>query len=569
MSSVVSLLSEEQFQCSICLDVFTDPVTIPCGHNFCKTCITKHWDVKVPCECPLCKDVFEKRPELRVNTFISEMARQVRTWSVIKTSSCSVQRSSSSGEVLCDVCSETKLKALKSCLTCLASYCETHLEPHHRIPGLKKHKLMDPVENLEDRVCKNHDRPLEMFCRTDQMCVCHFCIESSHKTHVFVPMMEEYKLKKTKLVKSEADIQQRVRERRLKIEQIKYSVKLSREDAVRENIASVQVFTALIRSVEEGLAQLLDLIEEKQKETEEQAEGFIRELEEEISELMKRGAEMEQFIHTEDHLQFLQNLPSLSPAPPTKDWTEVRVHSSYEGTVRTAVAQVAGKLREEMVQMCCDVDLKRVQQYAVDVTLDPDTASPYLILSDDERQVKSADTQKNVPDYPQRFSTCNGILGKQSFSSGRFYYEVQVGRKTDWDLGVARESVVRNGKIRLSPQNGFWTMWLRNGKEYKALAGPGILLALKSKPQTVGVFVDYEGGVVSFYDAGTGALIYSFTACKFTEKLFPYFSPCSPGGGINAAPLILRPLTRRRVSFDFHCNDQEGIKTKNYEYNPI
>ncbi|XP_074554788.1 E3 ubiquitin-protein ligase TRIM21-like isoform X1 [Halichoeres trimaculatus] len=547
MSSVFSLLTEEQFQCSICLDVFTDPVTIPCGHNFCKNCLTKHWDVNKRCECPLCKDVFEKRPELRVNTFISEMACQVRMSAVSKASSYSVQRSSSLGQVLCDVCSETKLKALKSCLMCLASYCGTHLEPHYRIPGLKKHELIDPVENLEDRICKNHDRPLEMFCKTDQRCVCQFCVESSHKTHLFVPVMEEYKVKRVELAKLETEIQEKIQGRLLKIKQIKQLVKLSKEDADGESAASVQVFTALIRSVEGGLAQLLDLIEEKHKKTEKQAEGFIKELEEEISELIKRGNEVEQLSHTEDHLVFLQNFSSLSPAPPTKDWTEIRVYSSYEGTVRSAVAQLAGKLSDEMSKMCTDVDLKRVQQFAVDVTFDPETASPYLILADDEKQVKSVDALQNVPDNPKRFSICNGVLGKQSFSTGKFYYEVQVAGKTDWDLGVAAESVVRNGKIRLSPKNGFWTLWLRNGKEYKALAGPGVLLYLKSKPQTVGVFVDYEGGAVSFYDADTAALIYSFTDCNFSEKLFPYFSPCSTGGGINIAPLILRSLTTQSV----------------------
>uniref|UniRef100_UPI0037E96D78 E3 ubiquitin-protein ligase TRIM21-like n=1 Tax=Semicossyphus pulcher TaxID=241346 RepID=UPI0037E96D78 len=548
MSSVCSLLSEEQFLCSICLDVFTDPVTIPCGHNFCKKCITQHWNINVPCECPLCKDVFQRRPELRVNTFISEMAAQVRQSALKKTSCCSVRSRSTPGEVLCDVCTETKVKALKSCLMCLTSYCETHLEPHHRVPGLKRHELIDPVETLEDRMCKIHDRPLELFCKTDQKCVCQFCTESDHKSHLYVPMMEEYKVKKAELVKFNAEIQQKVQERRLKMEQIKQLVKLSEEDADRETETSVQVFTALMQTVERSLAELIDVIKEKHRATEKQAEGFIKELQEEISELMKRGAEVEQLSHTEDHLQFLQGLPSLNSAPPTNEWTEVRVHSSYEGTVRRAVAQLEETLSKEMKKLCVDAELKRVRQYAVDVTLDPDTAHPALVLSDDEKQVKSIETEKCVPDSPQRFSICNGVLGKQGFSSGRFYYEVQVRAKTDWDLGVASESIIRKGKILLSPKHGFWTVWLRKGKEYRALAGPGVLLSLKSKPQKVGVFVDYEQGLVSFYDVDTATLMYSFTGCNFTGKLYPYFSPCSISASINTAPLILLPLTTQSYS---------------------
>ncbi|XP_067438276.1 E3 ubiquitin-protein ligase TRIM39-like [Thunnus thynnus] len=543
MSSASSLLSEDQFLCSICLDVFTYPVTIPCGHNFCKTCITEHWNIDLQCQCPVCKDVFDRRPELRVNTFISEMAAQFRQSAVRKTSSFSEQQCTNTGEVLCDVCTETKLKAVKSCLVCLTSYCETHLEPHQRIPGLKRHKLIDPVENLEDRMCKKHDRPLELFCKTDQICVCQFCTELDHKKHRIVPLIEEYKYKKAKLGKTEAGIQQMIQERRLKIQQIKQSVKLSKEDADRETAASVQVFTALIQSVERNLAQLIDMIEEKQKTTEKHAEGFIKEMEEEISEMMKRSAEVEHLSRTEDHLQFLQSFPSLNPPPPTKDWTEVRVQSLYEGTVRRAVAQLEETFSKEIKKVCADVELKRVQQFAVDVTLDPETAHAALILSDYGKQVTCGYLWMKLPDNPQRISTCPCVLGKQSFSSGRFYYEVQVKGKPKWDLGVVRESINRKDPITANPKTGFWAIGLRNENEYKAFTGPAVSLSLKSKPQKVGVFVDYEEGLVSFYDVDVAALIYSFTDCNFTEKLYPFFGPCNNDDGKNSAPLIISPVS--------------------------
>uniref|UniRef100_A0A3B4WCA1 B30.2/SPRY domain-containing protein n=1 Tax=Seriola lalandi dorsalis TaxID=1841481 RepID=A0A3B4WCA1_SERLL len=172
-----------------------------------------------------------------------------------------------------------------------------------------------------------------------------------------------------------------------------------------------------------------------------------------------------------------------------------------------------------------EAELKRVQQYAEDVTLDPDTAYPNLILSDDGKQVHCGDVRKNLRDNPERFSYCVFVLGKQSFSSGRFYFEVQVKGKTKWNLGVARESINRKGDITLRPQNGYWTIWLRNGNDYKALASPPVRLTLKSQPEKVGVFVDHEEGLVSFYDVAAAALIYSFTGCSFTEKLYPYIGP--------------------------------------------
>ncbi|KAK2858709.1 hypothetical protein Q5P01_003329 [Channa striata] len=530
MATASNVLSEDQFQCCICLDVFTDPVTIPCGHNFCKNCIIKHWDIKL--QCPMCNRLFDRRPELHVNTFISEIAAQFRQLGFKEIISCSKQQQAKPGEVHCDVCTEIKVKALKSCLVCATSYCKTHLEPHQRISGLKRHKLIDPVQDLEGLMCKKHDKPLELFCKTDQVCVCQFCIESNHNRHHIVSLNCEYEETKAKLGQTEVKIQQMIQERHLKIRELQCSLELSKEDADRELEDSVYIFLNVSQSVEEGLAQLIDRIEKKQITTEKQAKGFIKELETEISELTRRGSELEQLLHTEDHLRFLQTLPSLNSVPPTKDWSEVKVHSSYEGIVRRAVAQLEEKLTKE-VKKLVEAELQRAQQFAVNVSLNPDTAYPKLILSDDGKQVAHGDSKQNLPDKPERFKSCFGVLAKQSFASGRFYYEV--------------ESINRKGEIMVCPRNGFWTVCLRNGTVYHANTSPPVCLSLRSKPQKVGVFVDYEEGLVSFYDVDAADLIYSFTGCKFTDRLYPYFSPCLNGGGKNSAPLIISPVNNTHL----------------------
>ncbi|XP_033982754.1 E3 ubiquitin-protein ligase TRIM21-like [Trematomus bernacchii] len=469
------------------------------------------------------------------------MAAQFRQSAQQEASSSSSEQHVVKPEVPCDACTGTRLKALKSCLVCLESYCETHLEPHLTRAGLKKHQLIDPVENLEGRMCVKHDKLLELFCKTDQVCVCMICSVSEHKTHDVVPLKEGYEGKKAELGKTDAEIQLMIQKRRLKIQEMNRSVELSKEGADREIADGVQVFTALKESVERSQAELIDTIKEKQRETEEQAESFIRELEQEISELRKRSSEVEQLSRSEDQLHLLQSFTSLSAAPPTKNWTEVRVHPSYEGSVRRAVTQLEETLSKQMKKRL-EVELKRVQQYEVDVTLDPDTAHPYLILSDDGKQVNWGDVKKNLPNNPERFNNCANVLAKQSFSSGRFYCEVQVKGKTKWDLGVVRKSINRKGNISLSPQNGYWTIMLRNENEYKACAVPRVGLSLKSQPEKVGVFVDYEEGLVSFYDVDAAALIYSFTGCCFKEKLYPFFSPCDNDGGKNSAPLIISPV---------------------------
>ncbi|KAM4569330.1 E3 ubiquitin-protein ligase TRIM21-like [Odontesthes bonariensis] len=535
MAAASALLSEDQLQCSICLDVFTDPVTIPCGHNFCKRCITLHWDRDLKYQCPLCKELFSARPELRVNTFISEIAAHFRESIQKKASGTSKEQEAEAGEVLCDVCTETKLEALKSCLVCQTSYCETHLEPHQRIPGLKKHKLIHPVKDLEDRICKKHERLLEMFCKSDSVCVCQFCTETDHKAHDVVPLMEEYEGKKTELEMMEAHVQLMIQERRQKIEQIRKSAKLNKEDSDTKKESSRQLFTALIQSVEKSFAEHIGLIEENQKTNEKEAEDFIKELEKEISELMNKTSEMQHLLHNKDHFQFLRSFSSLKPAPPTKDWSEVRVHSTLERTLRRAVTQLEETLKKEMTKLLDDIVPRSVQQYAVDVTLDPETANVELVLSDDGKQVTHGGVP-NLPDSPNKFS-CYAVVGKQRFSSGRIYYEVQVKEKTDWNLGVVKESINRKSSFN----DGFWALGLKSENKYY-VGNYKISIFLKTKPEKVGVFVDYEEGLVSFYDVDTAALIYSFADCNFNERLYPIFNPCNNNGGKNSAPLIICPV---------------------------
>uniref|UniRef100_A0A672PAR5 E3 ubiquitin-protein ligase TRIM39-like n=1 Tax=Sinocyclocheilus grahami TaxID=75366 RepID=A0A672PAR5_SINGR len=407
MSSSSGSMAEE-LQCSVCLEVFTDPVSTPCGHNFCKSCLNQCWDNSQDCKCPLCKETFSKRPDLKINTALRQLVQLFQEKFTLSIT-----------DVLCDICDERKLKALKSCLVCQNSYCETHL------------------------------------------------------------------------------------------------------DAEREKTASAELFSDLMRSIKRCQAELLEMMEEKQKTAEKQDEELIQELQQEITELKMRNTELDHLLHTEDHLQLLQVSVSLSAA-------------SRECVLR----ELETTEKEERCHSYSLISL------SVDVTLDPDTAHPYLILSDDGKQVIHGDIKQKLPNNQKRFDHCTCVLGKDGFSSGRFYFEVQVNEKTKWDLGVARESINRKGKVTVSPQDGFWVLGLWNENEYWACTDPYVLLSLRVKPQKVGVFVDYEEGLVSFYNVESKSHIYSFTGQSFTEKLYPLFSPCRNEKGTNSAPLIISSFNR-------------------------
>ncbi|XP_048015947.1 E3 ubiquitin-protein ligase TRIM39-like [Megalobrama amblycephala] len=534
-----SALSQE-LQCSICLDVFTDPVSTPCGHNFCKSCLNQCWDNSQIYKCPLCKDPFSKRPDLKINTALREVVLLFKGNS-----------GQSKSEVLCDICDDIKMKALKMCLECQISYCQTHLEPHQRVPNLKKHKLIDPVEKLEDYICQKHEKPLELFCRDDQTCVCLNCAMNDHKNHNTVSVEEESRERKPQLMKMQADVQQMIQDRMKRIEDLKHSEELRKETSEKEKAESIELFTDLIRSIERCQSELLEMMEQKQKAAEKQAEELIKELEQEITELKRRDTELEQLSHTEDHLHLLQIYPSLSRPAHTSSCTEISLSDTHESveTMKKAWIQLKETLNEKLSKTSRGIDeklnktvKKTMQQYAVDVTLDPDTSHPHLFLSDDRKQVEYRDTKLELPDNPERFDYCPCVLAKEGFSSGRFYFEVQVKGKTDWDLGVVRESINRKGMITAAPEAGYWIIVLSNDNQYLALESPPATLSLRVKPQVVGVFVDYEEGKVSFHDVESRTVIHSFTGQSFTEKLYPYFSPNIKKEGRNVAPLIIRSV---------------------------
>ncbi|XP_014033166.1 E3 ubiquitin-protein ligase TRIM39-like [Salmo salar] len=551
MASPSSLLSEEQFQCSICLDVFTDPVSIPCGHNFCKACIKGYWDSTGLFQCPLCKQIFHIRPEPDVNRTLRGVAELFKVLIVRDREDFATEP----GEVVCDVCTGRKRKALKSCMVCLTSYCETHLEPHQIAPALKRHQLINPVKNLEDRMCKKHNKLLELFCRTDQTCVCQFCSETDHKAHNSVPLEEEYDQRKSQLGKTEAQVKQMIQERLQKVKEIKHSVDLSKKHTEREMSDKVQIFTALVHSIDKCKDELICVIEQKQEATEKWAEGIIKELEQEITELKRISSELGQLTHTKDHLQLLQSSPSWCLPVKAKDWSEISVQSHlHMGYMKRAVSQLEDKLTSEVkrfhnemeneLKKLCEAEMT-ILQYAVNVTLDPDTAYPELILSVDGKQVRCGDQSQDLSNNPKRFTYIYSVLGKEGFSSGKSYYEVQVKGKTEWDLGVATESINRQGWLPLSHEDGVWTLGLSTNNYYEA-NDPKVQLSLKRKPQKVGVFVDYEEGRVSIYDVDATARshICSFTGHKFTEKLYPYFHCGYPDGERNIAPLVISPVSQ-------------------------
>ncbi|KTF77867.1 hypothetical protein cypCar_00033718 [Cyprinus carpio] len=282
----------EELLCSICLDVFTDPVTTPCGHNVCRICLNKCWTNTQTCFCPLCKENFSRKPDLKINTKLREVVQHFKE-------KLNLEKS----ELLCDFCDERKQKAVKSCLTCQSSYCETHLEPHHRVPRLKE------TAQLINGCGKSGGL---------------YMPETPETSGAVLAEMNQTCIQ---LFQTQTDVQQMIQSRMKKIQEIQHSVELRKRNTEEEKSSSAEIFTDLIRSIERCQSELLKLMEEQQKAAEKQAEDLIKELQQEITDLKKRNTELEQISHTDDHLHILQMHSSLNRRPGTKNWTEIRIDS--------------------------------------------------------------------------------------------------------------------------------------------------------------------------------------------------------------------------------------------------
>ncbi len=180
--------SQDEFSCAVCLDLLKDPVTIHCGHSYCKSCITDCWDQEDQMRvysCPQCRQTFSPRPALARNTMLAEVVEK------LKKTKLSADCYAGAGDVQCDVCTGRKYKAVKSCLMCQESYCQTHFERHEEFHSRKPHKVTEATGRLQEMICQKHEKILEVFCRTDQKCICVLCSIIEHKNHDIVSAAEQ------------------------------------------------------------------------------------------------------------------------------------------------------------------------------------------------------------------------------------------------------------------------------------------------------------------------------------------------------------------------------------------
>uniref|UniRef100_A0A8C4T3R2 E3 ubiquitin-protein ligase TRIM47-like n=1 Tax=Erpetoichthys calabaricus TaxID=27687 RepID=A0A8C4T3R2_ERPCA len=288
MAEATSSASQDLFNCPVCLEPQNDPVSIPCGHIHCMTCITSFWDQTGDYSCPQCRQTFVSRPALQRNTLVAE------------------QSDADPSCVVCDICTWRKLRAVKFCLTCLASYCEEHIQFHQESEALRRHVLVEPNGHIQQKMCTRHQKVLQLFCRTDQTAVCYLCLTGDHQGHDANTTEEERAVKQIELGVTQSKLLKRIQEKQEELHQIRHNIDLLKSSAERETQESRKIFTSLVCIIEDAQKKVIELIRQQETREMEKAERAMSQLEKEIEELKKKNAELTELSKTVDHIHFLQ-----------------------------------------------------------------------------------------------------------------------------------------------------------------------------------------------------------------------------------------------------------------------
>ncbi|XP_020514821.2 tripartite motif-containing protein 16-like [Labrus bergylta] len=529
-------LDQETFSCSICLDLLKDPVTVPCGHSYCINCIKTHWDKeeeKKIYSCPQCRQTFPVRPVLVKNTMLAVLVEELKKTGLQAAPADHCYAGPE--DVACDVCTERKLKACKSCLHCLISSCKKHLQPHYDSPAFEKHKLVEPSKKLQENVCSRHDEVMKMFCRTDQQSICYLCSVDEHKGHDTVSAAAERTEKQRELEVSRQNIQQRIQDREKDVKLLQQEVEDINGSVDKAVEGSEKIFTEMIRLMEKRRSDVKQQVRFQQQTEVSRVRELQEKLEQEITELKRRDAELVKLSHTQDHNQFLHNYPSLSPLCESTHSSSINIRPlRYFEDVTAAVSEVRDKLEDvlrekwtNISQRVTEVDVLLSQpepktradflQYSCDITLDPNTANTELLLSDGNRKVTNTGQQQSYSSHPDRFTKWCQVLSPESLT-GCCYWEVERGGRVF--VAVAYKNISRAGD---GNESGFghndksWMLNCNNNSYdfwYNNVSTP------VSGPQSrVGVYLDHRAGILSFYSISETMTLLHRVQTTFTQPL--------------------------------------------------
>ncbi|XP_028279887.1 tripartite motif-containing protein 16-like [Parambassis ranga] len=532
-----------RFSCSICLDLLKDPVTVPCGHSYCMNCIKSFWDDEEDRKgihsCPQCRSTFTPRPVLVKQILLAELVEDLKKTGLQAAPADHCYAGPE--DVACDVCTDRKLKALKSCMQCLASYCEKHLQPHYDAATFKKHKLVEPSKNLQENICSRHGEVMKIFCRTDQQSVCHLCTMEEHKGHETVSAAAERAEKQKELQVTRLQLQQGIQDAEKDVKLLQQQVEALTLSADKTVEDSEKIFTELICLFQKRSSDVKQRVRSQQETEVSRVKECQEKLEQRITEMKRKNAELEQLSHTEDHNHFLHNYHSLSALSESTHSSSINIHPlrSFED-VTAAVSELRDKLQDILSETWTNISLTEVDvllsepepktragfsKYSCELTLDPNTAHAKLLLSEGNRKVTLLKNKQSPPNHLERFTGWSQVLSRQSLT-GRCYWEVEWRGRRGVGISVAYKNISRAEGFGLNDKS--WSLYcfadsyaFYHNKRRTKVSGP--------PSSRVGVYLDHRAGFLSFYSITETTTLLHRVQTTFTERLYAGLEPFRSG----------------------------------------
>ncbi|XP_036169907.1 putative tripartite motif-containing protein 75 [Myotis myotis] len=442
---------QTEINCPICLSNLEDPVTIECGHNFCRSCIQQSWaDLQDRFPCPVCRHPCKER-HLWSNTQLGRMVDMAKLL---------------------------------------------------QITGAKM------KQQEERRLCEKHNQALTLFCEEDLKLLCPLCTQPpDHQGHQVRPMEE-----------AASHHRQRLR---------------SYIEPLKKQLADLQ---KLLATQDRQRSELREKVERRRAKLASEYESVLASIECEQAAVLSRLAEQEKHIlwnltankaAFSDHMSKLRVLRK--EMAETSVVSDVKLLMNIKGVLHRCdnleppgVYCLEYKREEFSLPPQCSALLQIMQTFREEVTLDPETAHPHLLVSEDKKSVTFVRKKQRVHKNPKGFAVDPVVLGSEGFDCGRHYWEVQVDGKPEWAVGVCKDSLSKERKKPLLRRGKrCWTIQLQDG-DYVARGPVPVTLVLQEMPRGIGIYLDYELGQVSFYSLNDMSHIYSFRD-TFSEVLKPYF----------------------------------------------
>ncbi|XP_069838295.1 E3 ubiquitin/ISG15 ligase TRIM25-like [Dendropsophus ebraccatus] len=510
----------EELNCSICLSLYTDPVSLRCGHNFCRSCIVQVLDTQDGAggySCPDCRAEYPERPALEKNRKLGNIVERF----------LSTQPDMEETRIFCTYCTKSPVPAVKSCLQCETSMCQEHLAAHNRSVN---HSLMEPTASFESRKCSTHNEVLKYYCPVDNACICVSCwVAGDHKGHDVELLDVASEKEKEKLRSVIEKLKSEREEAGRRVQKLKHHGREQEEksSALTERVTGL--FTDLRKKLDNVEKRILGEISRQKGEVSVSVCDLVRQVELHKEDLTEKMNQLEGLCNITDPLTFLQeDITSGDISDGSCDViSDVRdAQCLDEAIVSQMVHRGLGHFADDLT------DMKIKRQFSVmeksDILLDIETAHNNVIISQDLRSASYTATSQNRPDGPKRFKTCQ-VFSSRSFSSGRHYWEVDVSQAKEWLIGAAGESLERKvvgNESYIGYNEKSWAVYENNGFHawhnniHKKLVSD-------SPVRVVGIYLDYEAGRLSFYQLCDPVIHLHTFSTTFTEPLYAAFFICT------------------------------------------